>query len=60
MTPEQQAAVDACLAKLCECVDSDDTEEAHGEADKALCKLLLAFGCHEVVDTFNSIPKWYA
>lgn len=37
-----------------------DTEAAHWEADKVLCRLLTALGCQDVVAEWEKIDKWYA
>jgi hypothetical protein len=39
---------------------SNDTSDAHVEADNLLCKLLNKLGFDEVVDAFHEIDKWYA
>ncbi len=40
--------------------DSVDAEVAHGAADDALCVLLSAIGCADVVHEWQKIEKWYA
>lgn len=40
--------------------ESDDTESAHADADKALCLLLRALGYDDVVDEWQKVKKWYS
>jgi len=44
---------------LRKCEDMDQ-EIGHMEADDILCKLLAELGYQEVVDVYESLPKWYA
>lgn len=37
-----------------------DAEAAHGEADKALCDLLIELGYGFVVEEWRKVRKWYA
>lgn len=39
---------------------TDDTEVAHGEADRILCKLLISLGYKDVVAAWEKVDKWYA
>lgn len=39
---------------------SDDGEENHIEADKALTLFLLELGYEKLVDEWEKIGKWYA
>ena len=55
-TPEQ--AVQALKSIMTE--KGMDTEYAHIKADNILCELLTSFGCQEVVDAYEDIPKWFA
>jgi hypothetical protein len=38
----------------------DDTEDAHKEADKILCEMLIKLGFEDVVKEYNEVGKWYA
>ena len=40
--------------------DWRDTEEAHVEADRALCDFLRQIGFDDVVEEYHKIAKWYA
>jgi hypothetical protein len=48
------------LYLLAKAKDNHDTEDAHCEADAALCTLLVALGFKDVVDAWGEIDKWYA
>jgi len=48
------------LQKPKEISTSNDTEEAHAEADGVLCELLTSLGCGEVAKAFEKIGKWYS
>tara|TARA_R110002049_G_scaffold281333_1_gene460835 strand:- start:6897 stop:7079 length:183 start_codon:yes stop_codon:yes gene_type:complete len=37
-----------------------DIEAAHVEADAILCALLIELDCGEVVEAWQSVPRWYA
>lgn len=39
---------------------SDDTEEAHANADGILCNLLIDLGYKPIVDEYHKVSKWYA
>ncbi len=39
---------------------TEDTENWHGEADKALCLFLRSLGYDKLVDEWEKVPKWYA
>ena len=51
---------DEAIAALNKCVQDEDTECAHAEADGVLCNILVELGFQEVVDKYNEIDKWYA
>lgn len=40
--------------------NSYDEEDAHRDADKVLCDLLLAIGCEKTVRAWGEVPKWYS
>lgn len=48
------------IEKLKKLLGNGDVEEAHGEADEILCKLLRALGYGDVVDAWDDVEKWYA
>lgn len=37
-----------------------DKEEDHEVADAVLCDMLDALGCHELVEAWEAIEKWYS
>lgn len=39
---------------------SDDTEEAHCNADGTLCNLLIDLGYKSIVEEYHKVSKWYA
>lgn len=45
---------------LKECIEDDDNEMAHINADEALLKLLNFIGYKKVVKYYKKINKWYA
>lgn len=49
-----------CLKVLRDCDEHFDTEQAHCEADDALCEFLRSIGHGDVADAFEKIDKWYA
>lgn len=51
---------DKAIKELRDCQKPGDTEAAHSDADKALCKLLVALGYQDVVDEWEKVDKWYA
>ena len=40
--------------------NTGDWEDDHHEADRVLCKLLVALGHEQVVEMWRNIHKWYA
>ena len=40
--------------------ENDDPDQAHRNADEALCDLLTSLGYEDVVEAFNKVEKWYA
>lgn len=48
------------LERLRNLEELDDPEKIHGEADDILCELLRELGYAEVVECYNSLPRWYA
>lgn len=48
------------LEELKELEDSGDPESSHGRADDVLCDLLKSLGYTDVVEAYESVPKWYA
>lgn len=55
-----KAERDYAIERLNALRDSDDTEEAHREADAILCELLSSLGCDDVVRAWDAIEKLYA
>lgn len=55
-----QAAKDKSLNELKRAEANFSTEQAHGDADQALCDLLEALGYHDVVEQYHKVSKWYA
>lgn len=61
MTPEEakeymQSLVDEYLDEN----EDFDEEETHRQADYCLCELLKSLGQGEIVELYDSLPKWYA
>ena len=48
------------INKLKEEQGSDDTEEAHCNADDILCDVLIALGHQDIVDEYKKVNKWYS
>ena len=48
------------INQLQEQQNNEDTEIAHGEADRILCAILCDLGLHEIVKEYDEIKKWYA
>jgi len=48
------------INKLKEEQGSDDTEEAHCNADDILCDVLIALGYQDIVDEYKKVNKWYS
>ncbi len=46
--------------KLLQNLKDADTEHAHVEADKILCKFLKKLGYGELIKEYDKIYKWYA
>jgi len=53
-------AIVLTLARLRQYARNTDFEEAHKQADDALCDLLEVLGYGEVVDEYRKIKKYYA
>lgn len=51
MTKEQ------LLARLVECINSCDTENAHSDADDALIEYIAD---EEIAEAYRAVDKWYA
>ena len=60
MTQKQKKAVEKAKASLLRAINNSDTEEAHVDADDALCELLKALGHQDVVELYEKVSKWYA
>lgn len=48
------------IARLKKCYESDDTEQAHRDADDILCEALAMLGYNDIVSEYKRIYKWYA
>ena len=48
------------VEKMQDCIDGDDYEDVHYEADNILCKLLRELGYTEIVEMFEEVGKWYS
>jgi len=48
------------VEKMKECVNNNDIELAHVEADDILCDVLTKLGYEELVDVYKNVKKWYA
>ena len=48
------------LKAMDDCVEEDDYEEAHSEADDILCAFLIDLGYVELVAKYYEVGKWYA
>ncbi len=48
------------LKELAKCINNNDVEMAHSDADDVLCELLISLGYEDVVNEYNLVPKWYA
>ena len=51
---------DQAIARLKELAEYGDEESAHAAADTVLCDLLVALGYSSVVESYDSIIKYYA
>lgn len=51
---------DVFVEEMQACVEMDDQEEAHSDADWLLCELLCKLGYTKVVEKYKKIDKWYA
>ena len=40
-------------------LQSEDQIQPHIDGDEILCKLLITFGCEDVVEEYRKIRKWY-
>ena len=56
----KQGKVKEAIERLKGLQKSDDTEDAHIEADDILCELVAVFVSGEVVEEWEKVPKWYA
>lgn len=54
------ALADQAIALLQKCVDEDDEENGHMNADNVLCDVLIKLGYKEVVDKWHEVDKWYS
>lgn len=54
MTKEQ------AIEKLKKLQKSTDIEQAHGDADQVLCRLLESLGHTDVVTEYEKVEKWFA
>ena len=43
-----------------DCIEANDTETAHIEADQILLRLVRDLGYYDLADQYEAIPKWYA
>ena len=59
-TPEEQEAYNNALSEMDKCIDNDDYEVAHLNADSILTEFLLKLGCKELVEKYEQVHKWYA
>lgn len=50
----------AAIARLKECQENGDTEDAHWAADGVLIGLLQSLGYDDVVAEWRKVDKWYA
>lgn len=57
---EIEEARERALAHIKTAQKSGDPESAHGDADDALCDLLIALGHKDVVEEWEKVEKWYA
>jgi len=51
---------DDYLDEMQQCINNSDTEEAHIDADRILCNLLVQLGYGDVVDLWYEVEKWYS
>lgn len=58
--PRLAEAKAKAIKDLLECGNNPDTELAHSLADDALCDVLRAIGCEDVVAMWDKVSKWYA
>ena len=57
---EKEVIIKEAIEKMKECVNNDDTEVAHINADAVLCDVLTQLGYKELVDLYEKVKKWYA
>lgn len=55
-----KAAYEEAKKEMQECIDNDDTESAHKNADEALVKFLVAMEFTELASMYEAVEKWYA
>lgn len=48
------------IQKLKELQKSEETDQAHADADRILCDLLISLGYEDVIKEYKAIEKWYA
>ena len=48
---------DMCY-RMKRCAEMTDYEVAHARGEDLLCEFLRELGYSEIVDTYNTIPKW--
>lgn len=48
------------LARANKLSDEQDEEQAHIEADDALCQLLIDLGYTDVIAEYDKVKKWYS
>lgn len=61
LEPAQRELLDKSVAQLHALARKNypDEEEDHIVADSVLCDMLDALGCHELVEAWEAIDKWY-
>lgn len=57
---EKEVIIKEAIEKMKKCVNNDDTECGHIEADAVLCDVLTQLGYKELVDLYEKVKKWYA
>lgn len=62
LEPAQRELLDKSVAQLRALALKayPDKEEDHEVADAVLCDMLDALGCHELVEAWEAIGKWYS
>lgn len=56
----KQEKVKEAIERLKRLQKSDDTEDAHIEADDILCELVAVFVSGEVVEEWEKVSRWYS